>query len=70
MSSFWVNFAATGDPNGNGLPKWPIYREDDDMAMSFGDEIAVKPLPHKVALDFMDKFFARMRASGQLVPIR
>ncbi len=22
MSSYWINFAANGDPNGKGLPKW------------------------------------------------
>src|SRR4029078_4716049 len=27
MSSYWVNFATTGDPNGKGLAAWPAYRD-------------------------------------------
>lgn len=30
MLSYWVNFANTGDPNGNGLGSWPQYNVTTD----------------------------------------
>ena len=64
MSSYWVNFAITGDPNGKGLLKWPVYRATDDALMGFGDSIEVKPVPNRAALDFLDGYFERERQSG------
>jgi para-nitrobenzyl esterase len=64
MSSYWVNLATSGDPNGKGLPKWPAYKAKDDQAMGFGDTIGVMPLPHKEALDFLDGYTDRLRQSG------
>jgi para-nitrobenzyl esterase len=53
MSSYWVNFASTGDPNGKGLPVWPVYDEKKDLALGFGDQIGAIPVPNKAGLDFL-----------------
>ena len=36
ISSYWANFVATGDPNGEGLPYWP-QAKDDYGWMDLGD---------------------------------
>jgi para-nitrobenzyl esterase len=53
MSSYWVNFATSGNPNGKGLPDWQKYNENKDLALGFGDEIQPIPVPNKAGLDFL-----------------
>ncbi|HLY91621.1 MAG TPA: carboxylesterase/lipase family protein [Candidatus Angelobacter sp.] len=57
VTSYWVNFAATGNPNGNGLPKWPAYNAADDQSLEFGDQIAVRANVNKAGLDFYDRYY-------------
>jgi para-nitrobenzyl esterase len=53
MSSYWVNFAAKGDPNGKGLPNWPAFNEGDQMRMDFGNIVAAERVRNQAALDFL-----------------
>jgi para-nitrobenzyl esterase len=58
MSSYWVNFAATGDPNGSGLPPWPRFEVNAaDRVMILGDTVAAGGGPAAAALDFYDKYY-------------
>ncbi len=59
MQSYWMNFAASGDPNGAGLPVWPEYSVKTDLAMGLGDRIVPMETPHKAALDFLDGVMSR-----------
>ena len=40
MADYWVRFAATGDPNGDGAAVWPAYDAGSRNHIIFGDEIA------------------------------
>jgi len=56
MSSYWVNFARNGDPNGAGLPLWRAYSDAVPEVMRFGENPEMTTLPHKTALAFLDAF--------------
>ena len=43
MSSYWLNFIKTGNPNGAGLPKWNAYDASQHSVMYLANQPANKP---------------------------
>jgi para-nitrobenzyl esterase len=56
-NAYWVAFARTGDPNGEGRPKWPAYSAKDDVILDLAvGGPAAKPDPWKARLDIIEQF--------------
>ena len=53
MSSYWVNFIKTGDPNSKKLPGWKAYNTKDKEVMMLGISQQSVPMPDAAALDFL-----------------
>ena len=63
MQSYWVNFAATGDPNGPGLPPWPAYDEKKNIKpMVLGDKAEPGPEPDAAKLAFYQSWYDKTTA--------
>ncbi len=64
MASYWVNFAATGNPNGDGLPEWPAYTRTDEAALELGDVVQVRQGVRAERLDFFERHYAALRGAA------
>lgn len=56
MARYWINFAATGDPNGPGLPSWPRYHASGRQTLQLDDPIGTLPDYRAVPLDVINEF--------------
>jgi para-nitrobenzyl esterase len=61
ITSYWINFAKTGNPNGPGLPVWPAFDEKEQKTMFFEKTPNVRPHPNVDKIKAFDVHFARLR---------
>ena len=61
MNTYWANFVKTGDPNGEGLDNWPVYRDGEKSVMLFKNGTSLIETPNKPQLELMEEYFAWKR---------
>jgi para-nitrobenzyl esterase len=60
MSTYWTNFAKTGDPNGAGAPPWPAFSVENSnpvMHLSFDPKAA--PEQNRARYEFLDTLYGK-----------
>lgn len=60
MSSYWVNFARTGDPNGPGLPDWTRFTDRNAPPHVLGE---IREYPSTETLNAYDEQYAQLLAT-------
>ncbi|MFH1079638.1 MAG: carboxylesterase/lipase family protein [Pseudomonadota bacterium] len=55
IMDYWVNFAKTGNPNGQGLADWPAYKSKSDLNLEFSDTIRTNKHLYKKECDFINR---------------
>jgi para-nitrobenzyl esterase len=63
MMSYWTQFAISGNPNRDGLPKWPAFDKKTDAYITFSAEPKAGTGLHRDSALF-DQFEAQRRAAS------
>jgi para-nitrobenzyl esterase len=53
MSSYWINFVKTGDPNGKGLPEWKKYEAAGGNIQELGAVSVAQPGKYAAEFEFL-----------------
>src|SRR3546814_4357662 len=61
VQQYWTNFAKTGDPNGAGLPDWPMFDQERAIVMDLGQQTHAAALADDARLKRIDRVYAVAR---------
>jgi para-nitrobenzyl esterase len=64
MATFWTNFAKYGDPNGENLPTWSPFTEQNPTYMYFNSNSAEGPVPNLKNLELYEEYNKFKRESN------
>lgn len=56
MQQYFVNFAKTGDPNGEGLPKWEVRAVGNNQLLQLDTDIKMTDDPNKKLYKVIDRY--------------
>jgi para-nitrobenzyl esterase len=65
LSSYWVNFAKTGDPNAPGFPAWPAFTPAAQNAMHLDTKPGARPVPNMAQIKAFDAYYAWRREEAR-----
>jgi para-nitrobenzyl esterase len=65
VSTYWTNFAKTGDPNGAGLPRWPAFTEKSQQVLFLDAASSARPVPNVPQLEAFEAYYAWRRAQAK-----
>jgi len=62
MGTYWTNFAKYGHPNGEGVPLWPAFSNENPVVMYLGPTAYTGPVPDENSLMVLDRYFEWRRS--------
>jgi len=60
MAGYWTNFVKNGDPNGEAMPRWPVYGAGAEV-LRLDEPVSVGALPGTDRLQVIDAVYSGLR---------
>jgi para-nitrobenzyl esterase len=64
MATYWTNFAKNGDPNGENVPVWDAFTEQNSGYMYFNNNPAMGPVPNLGNLELFEEYYKTKREAN------